>query len=92
MPSCFTSVNHNKRSLVLDLTVAEGVAPARELVSRADIVVDDVRPGIMEKLGLGYDTLREIKRVLFTAPSPVSVATAARTSPVRIFSSELAAV
>jgi len=65
VPSCFTSVNHNKRSLVLDLTVAEGVAPARELVSRADIVVDDVRPGIMEKLGLGYDTLREIKRVLF---------------------------
>lgn len=55
-------------------------------------MVDDVRPGIMEKLGLGYDTLREIKRVLFTAPSPVSVATAARTSPVRIFSSELAAV
>ncbi|MCV7065961.1 CoA transferase [Mycolicibacterium farcinogenes] len=57
----FNSVNRNKRSLVLDLTDPGDVARARELVSHADIVVENFRPGTMEKLGLGYDTLREVK-------------------------------
>ncbi|MGY4651347.1 CaiB/BaiF CoA transferase family protein [Mycobacterium sp. URHB0021] len=57
----FNSVNRNKRSLVLDLANADDVARARELVARADIVVENFRPGTMEKLGLGYDTLRELK-------------------------------
>ncbi|MDH6197010.1 crotonobetainyl-CoA:carnitine CoA-transferase CaiB-like acyl-CoA transferase [Mycobacterium frederiksbergense] len=57
----FNSVNRNKRSVVLDLTDPDDVARARELVSGADIVVENFRPGTMEKLGLGYDTLREIK-------------------------------
>ncbi|OBI54655.1 carnitine dehydratase [Mycolicibacterium fortuitum] len=57
----FNSVNRNKRSVVLDLTDPDDVARARELVSSADIVVENFRPGTMEKLGLGYDTLREVK-------------------------------
>ncbi|MUL81283.1 MULTISPECIES: CaiB/BaiF CoA-transferase family protein [unclassified Mycolicibacterium] len=57
----FNAVNRNKRSLVLDLTDPDDVARARELVSGADIVVENFRPGTMEKLGLGYDTLREVK-------------------------------
>ncbi|MCA4724856.1 CaiB/BaiF CoA transferase family protein [Mycolicibacterium fortuitum] len=57
----FNSVNRNKRSVVLDLTDPADVARARELVSGADIVVENFRPGTMEKLGLGYDTLREVK-------------------------------
>ena len=57
----FNAVNRNKRSLVLDLTDPGDVARARELVSRADIVVENFRPGTMEKLGLGYEDLRAIR-------------------------------
>ena len=57
----FNSVNRNKRSVVLDLTDPDDAARARELVAGADIVVENFRPGTMEKLGLGYDTLREIQ-------------------------------
>lgn len=57
----FNAVNRNKRSLVLDLTNPEDVSRAADLVAGADIVVENFRPGTMEKLGLGYDRLREIK-------------------------------
>lgn len=57
----FNAVNRNKRSLVLDLTDAGDVARARELVATADVVVENFRPGTMEKLGLGYDTLCELR-------------------------------
>jgi crotonobetainyl-CoA:carnitine CoA-transferase CaiB-like acyl-CoA transferase len=57
----FNSVNRNKRSVVLDLTSPEGQAEARRLVAGADIVVENFRPGTMERLGLGYDDLRAVK-------------------------------
>lgn len=57
----FNAVNRNKRSVVLDLTDPGDIARARELVSRADIVVENFRPGTMEKLGLGYEDLRAIR-------------------------------
>jgi len=57
----FNSVNRNKRSVVLDLTDPADVARARDLVADADIVVENFRPGTMEKLGLGYDALKETK-------------------------------
>lgn len=57
----FNSVNRNKRSVVLDLTDPDDVARAREMVAGADIVVENFRPGTMEKLGLGYGTLRGLK-------------------------------
>ncbi len=57
----FNAVNRNKRSLVLDLTDAGHVARARELVATADVVVENFRPGTMEKLGLGYETLCELR-------------------------------
>jgi len=50
--------NANKRSIALDLKVPEGVALARQLAERADVLVENFRPGVMEKLGLGYETLR----------------------------------
>jgi crotonobetainyl-CoA:carnitine CoA-transferase CaiB-like acyl-CoA transferase len=53
----FQSVNRNKSSVALDLTGAEGAARARELVARADVVVENFRPGVMDRLGLGYDAL-----------------------------------
>ena len=46
-----------RRSLTLDLKSADGVAAARELARRADVVVEGFRPGVMERLGLGPDVL-----------------------------------
>ncbi|ABK75707.1 CaiB/BaiF CoA transferase family protein [Mycolicibacterium smegmatis] len=57
----FNSVNRNKRSVALDLGSTEGREQARELIRRADIVVENFRPGTMEKLGLGYDDVRAIR-------------------------------
>ena len=51
--------SRNKRSLTLDLKQPEGLAIALELASRADIVIENFRPGVMEKLGLGWQTLSE---------------------------------
>jgi crotonobetainyl-CoA:carnitine CoA-transferase CaiB-like acyl-CoA transferase len=53
----FLSVNRNKHSVVLDLTDPGDRARARELVRGADAVVENFRPGVMERLGLGYDAL-----------------------------------
>ena len=61
MATYFNSVNRNKRSVVLDLTDPGTSHRARDLVAGADIVVENFRPGTMEKLGLGYDDLRAIR-------------------------------
>jgi crotonobetainyl-CoA:carnitine CoA-transferase CaiB-like acyl-CoA transferase len=55
----FQSVNRNKSSVALDLGSADGAAKARALVARADVVVENFRPGVMDKLGLGYDALAD---------------------------------
>ncbi len=52
-------VNRNKRSLRLDLKQAEGRALFMRLVETADVVVEGFRPGVMERLGLGYAALAE---------------------------------
>ena len=57
----FNAVNRNKRSVVLDLTDQGDRDRARSLVAGADIVVENFRPGTMEKLGLGYEDLRAIR-------------------------------
>jgi crotonobetainyl-CoA:carnitine CoA-transferase CaiB-like acyl-CoA transferase len=55
----FQAVNRNKRSIVLDLADEGDRAHALELASTSDVVVENFRPGVMERLGLGYDALRE---------------------------------
>ena len=57
----FASINRNKRSVVLDLKNAEHKAAARRLVLSADVVLENNRPGVMDRLGLGYDSFREEK-------------------------------
>lgn len=53
----FLSVNRNKRSVALDLSDAEDLRRARELVAGADVVVENFRPGVMDRLGLGWEQL-----------------------------------
>ena len=53
----FRSFNRNKKSVVLDITTEEGRATATELVGECDVVLENFRPGLMNKLGLDYETL-----------------------------------
>ena len=57
----FASFNRNKRSLTLDLRSAEGKAVLRKLIATADVVLDNFRPGVMEKIGLSRAELQAIK-------------------------------
>jgi crotonobetainyl-CoA:carnitine CoA-transferase CaiB-like acyl-CoA transferase len=53
----FQAVNRNKRSVAVDLSSEAGRAQARELAASADVIVENFRPDVMDKLGLGYETL-----------------------------------
>jgi formyl-CoA transferase/CoA:oxalate CoA-transferase len=55
----FLSVNRNKESLAVDLKRPEGRALALEIAQRADVLLENFRPGALDRLGLGYATLRE---------------------------------
>lgn len=56
----FQSINRNKHSICLDLKTAAGKEAFKALVRDADAVVENFRLGVMERLGLGYEVLREI--------------------------------
>ncbi len=58
MGAMFMAVNRNKRSLALNLKSAAGKAVFLDLIKSTDIVVENYRPGAMERMGLAYDTLR----------------------------------
>ncbi len=60
MAPSFLSVNGNKRSLTLDLRKPEAVAIVKRLVVSADVVWENFRGGVMDRLGLGYETLAAI--------------------------------
>jgi CoA:oxalate CoA-transferase len=53
----YASVNRGKEGIALDLKQPEGVALARDLCARADVLLENFRPGTMARLGLGYDDL-----------------------------------
>ncbi len=61
MGPSFVSVNSGKRSMVLDLKSEAGLEVARRLIAKADVVVENFRPGVIERLGLGYEVCRKIK-------------------------------
>ena len=66
----FANINRNKKGVTLNLKAPEGKAIFKELVKKADIVVENYRPGVMDKLGLGYDVLKEINpRLIYAAVS-----------------------
>ena len=66
----FLSLNRGKESIALDLKKAEDKAVFEQLLERADVVVENFRPGTMEKLGYGFDTLHEkYPRLIYAAAS-----------------------
>jgi crotonobetainyl-CoA:carnitine CoA-transferase CaiB-like acyl-CoA transferase len=65
----FLAFNRNKRSVEVDLREDSDREQVLELVKKADVVVENFRPGVMDRLGLGYDALREINPGLIYAAS-----------------------
>jgi crotonobetainyl-CoA:carnitine CoA-transferase CaiB-like acyl-CoA transferase len=55
----FAIMNRNKRSLAVDMKSPEGMALVRRVLATADVLVENFRPGALDKLGLSYDSLRE---------------------------------
>ena len=63
----FASLNRNKRSVALDLKSEADRQAALSLVETADVVVSNFRPGVMERMGFGYDDLRRLNRRIIYA-------------------------
>jgi crotonobetainyl-CoA:carnitine CoA-transferase CaiB-like acyl-CoA transferase len=60
MSAFFVVCNRGKRSIVLDLHQPEGAAIALRLAAESDVVIENFRPGVMDKLGLGYEHVRAL--------------------------------
>lgn len=56
----FISINRGKKSIVIDLKSEAGVKLIKDLVTKCDVLVENYRPGVMDRLGLGYETLSEL--------------------------------
>jgi len=59
--SVFNDMNLNKLSLTLDLTQPKAIEIAKRLVKVSDVVAQNMRPGVMDRLGLSYEVLKEVK-------------------------------
>jgi len=57
----FLNNNRNKRSIALDLKHADGLAALKRLIGGADVVLQNFRPGVVERLGIGYEDARALK-------------------------------
>ncbi len=58
--AAFLAMNRNKRSVVLDFKHADGVAAMRRMLADADVIIENYRAGVMGRLGLDYDSVREL--------------------------------
>ena len=66
----FAHLNRNKESLVLDLKAPKGKEICLELVKKADVFVENFRPGTAERLGIGYDALRAVNpKLIYLNPA-----------------------
>jgi CoA:oxalate CoA-transferase len=63
----FMSLNRGKRSMTLNLKVPDAVALFKDMVGKADVLLENYRPGTMEKFGLGYDVLKQLNPRLIYA-------------------------
>src|ERR1700733_9478146 len=62
MSSLYLVCNRGKRSIAVDLQQPEGVDIVLRLAERADVVLQNFRPGVMDRLGLGYEDVRSVNR------------------------------
>jgi crotonobetainyl-CoA:carnitine CoA-transferase CaiB-like acyl-CoA transferase len=70
MAPAFIAVNAGKKSIVLDLKKPEDLAQARALVGRCDVLVENFRPGVMQRLGLDYAAVRAVNpRIVYCSVS-----------------------
>ncbi len=60
----FVALNRGKRGISLDLKKDQGIVLFKELVSQSDVLVENFRPGVMKRLGLGYEELQKINTSL----------------------------
>lgn len=66
----YANINRNKKGITLNLKAPEGRDLFLKMVEKADVVVENYRPGVMEKLGVGYDVLKEVNpRIVYGAIS-----------------------
>jgi len=70
MSSIFLAINRNKRSLCIDLKQADGVAAIRRLLPTVDVLVHNMRPAAVERLGLGYDAAAALNPRLVYCVAP----------------------
>lgn len=77
----FAQTNTSKKSVTINLSDPRGTEIAKKLVAWADVVVENFGPGFMERIGLGYETLKDIKPDIILA----SVSVAGKTGPMAGF-------
>lgn len=78
----FLATHRNQRSLTLDLTRPDAQAVARRLVERADVLVQNFRPGVMARFGLGWEHVRELNpRLIYVSASGYGSASPYRDRP-----------
>jgi benzylsuccinate CoA-transferase BbsF subunit len=77
----FAQTNTSKQSVTINLSTPAGVEIAKKLIAWADVVVENFGPGFMDRIGLGYDTLKAIRPDIILA----SVSVAGRTGPMASF-------
>ena len=63
----YMNLNRNKKGMTLNLKSPKGKQLFKDLVKKADVVLENYRPGTMEKLGLGYETLKEVNPAIIYA-------------------------
>jgi crotonobetainyl-CoA:carnitine CoA-transferase CaiB-like acyl-CoA transferase len=63
----FHTINRNKESFTADLKNADDITVIKKLVKKADVLIHNFRPGVMDKLGLGYTTIKEINPLIIYA-------------------------
>lgn len=80
----FTAMNRGKRSITVDLKKPEGIEIVRRLVKTHDVLLTNYRPGVLDRLGLGYEELRQINpRIIFAQASSWGPKGPWRTRPSR---------
>ena len=63
--ACFMAWNRNKKSLAIDLKNDKAKEILYKMIAESDVVVENFRPGVMDKLGFGYEKLKEINPKIF---------------------------